>query len=106
MKIGGPEVIRALIVPNLKEYENLLREAIESMNDNKRKEGEMLIDALLEALLSLDDGEGASLVQTNGLANGHAAEMKAGLSEKVGSLLAEKLFESGRPRAVRAVMEC
>ena len=76
------------------------------MNDNKRKGGEMLIDALTEALLSLDDGERPDAMRINGFANGHAAEMNSGLSEKIGPLLAERLLESGRPRAVKAVMEC
>ena len=102
-KIGGPEVIRALVVPNLKEYESLLREATDSMDETKRKEGDMLIEALMETLLKL---EGESTGALNGFANGHAIEMKAGLSEKIGPLLAERVLESARPRALKAIMEC
>ena len=90
-------------MPNLKEYESLLREAMESMDEGKRKEGEMLIDALTGALLSL---EGESTGAVNGFANGHAAEMKAALSEKIGPLLAERMLEAGRPRALKAIIEC
>lgn len=90
-------------MPNLKDYESLLREAIDSMDDGKRKEGEMLIDALTEALLTLG-GESAGAV--NGFANGHATEMKARLSEKIGSLLAERVLDSGGPKVFKAIMDC
>jgi len=102
-KVGGTEVIRALVVPNLRDYESLLREAMDSMDDNKRKEGEILIDALTEALLTI---EGENVGAVNGFANGHAAEMKAQLSEKIGSLLAEKLLNSGGPKVLKAVLDC
>ena len=102
-KIGGPEVIRALVVPNLKEYEPLLREATDSMDEGKTKEGNMLIEVLIEALLSV---EGGSASTVNGFANGHATEMKAGLSEKIGPLLAERMLETGGQRALKAIMEC
>lgn len=91
------------MVPNLKDYESLLREAVDSMDENKRKEGDMLIDALLGALLTLEE-ENAGAV--NGFANGHAAEAKLRLNEKVGSLLAEKLLETGGPGVLKAIMEC
>lgn len=102
-KIGGPEVIRALVVPNLKDYESLLREVTDSMDDNKKKEGEMLIDALTEALLTIED---ESVGAVNGFMNGHAAEMKAGLSGKIGSLLAERVLASGGPKTLQAILEC
>lgn len=92
-----------MVVPNLKEYESLLREATESLDEGKRKEGEMLIEALTEALLSLETG---TVGVVNGFANGHATEMKAALSEKIGLLLAERVLESGRPQALKAIMEC
>ena len=95
--------MRALIVPNLKEYEELVRDAIDAMDEGKRNEGEMVIKVLLEALVSLEE---ESVGAVNGLANGHAAEMKKELSEKIGDLFAERVLELGKPRLVRAVMEC
>lgn len=101
--IGGAEVVRALIIPNLKEYEGLVREALEAMDDARRKEGEMVIEAIMEALLAL---EGETVGAVNGFANGHAAEMKQKLDEKIGSLFADRILETGKPRLLRAVMEC
>lgn len=101
--IGGPEVVRALVVPNLKDYEGLLREAIEGPDDGKRKEAGIVIDALLEALILL---EGESVGAVNGFANGHAVETKHSLSEKIGGLLAERVLDTGRPRLLKAIMDC
>ena len=96
-------MIRALVVPNLKDYDSLLRENMDSMDELKKKEGEMLVDALTEALLTLEGEIGGAV---NGYANGHAAEMKASLSEKIGPLLAERLLNSGGPKVLKAVLEC
>ena len=101
--IGGPEIVRALVVPNLKEYEELVKDAIDAMDEGKRNEGEMVISAILEALILLEE---ESVGAANGFANGHAAEKKRELSEKIGDLFAERVLELGKPRLVKAIMEC
>ena len=102
--IGGPELVRALIVPNLKEYEGVLLEAIEDTDgSSNQKGGEMVVEALLEALMSL---EADTLGAVNGMANGHAGEIKKEVSEKIGDLLSGRVMELGRPRLVKAVLEC
>lgn len=101
--IGGSEIVRALIVPNLKEYEELVKDAIDAMEESKRNEGEIVIRALLEALVSLEE---ESVGVVNGFANGHAAEMRKELGEKIGDLFAERVLELGKPRLVKAIMEC
>ena len=95
--------MRALIVPNLKEYEELVKDAIDAMDEGKRNEGEMVIRALLEALVSLEE---ESVGAVNGFSNGHAAEMRKELGNKIGDLFAEKVLELGKPRLVKAIMEC
>lgn len=95
--------MRALVVPNLKEYEELAKDAIDAMDDGKKSEGEMVISALLEALVSLEED---SVGAINGFANGHAAEMKEELGKKIGDLFAERVLELGKPRLVKAIMEC
>lgn len=97
--IGGPELVRALIVPNLKEYESLLTEAIE----DQQKGGEMVVEAILNALISLEADVVGSV---NGTASSNTAEMRKQISEKIGDLLAGRVMELGRPRLVKAVLEC
>ena len=101
--IGGPETVRALILPNLKAYEDHVRDAIDAMDEGKRNEGEMVIRILLEALVSLEED---SVGTVNGFANGHAAETKKDLGEKIGDLFADRVMELGKPRLVKAIMEC
>ena len=95
--------MRALIVPNLKEYEEVVKDAIDSMDEGKKNEGEMVINALLEALVLLEED---SVGAVNGFANGHDAETKEALGKKIGDLFAERVLELGKPRLVKAIMEC
>lgn len=95
--------MRTLIVPNLKEYEELVKDAIDAMDEGKRNEGEMVIQAILEALVSLEE---ESVATVNGFAIGHAADIRKELSDKIGDLFAERVLELGKPRLFEAIMEC
>ena len=101
--IGGPEVVRALILPNLKEYDAYIADAIdETDGTSNAKGGEMVIEALVDALISLEaDTVGA----VNGMANGHAEETRKEVADKIGDLLAGRVMELGRPKLVRAILE-
>lgn len=98
---GGPEVVRVLIVPNMKEYEVLITDAMEE-SDAKRKEAGMVIDALVRSLQSLEQD---SVGSSNGFANGNEDLMRTKLREKVGPLVAEKVWELGSPKIVKAILE-
>ena len=99
--IGGPELVRALIVPNLKEYDSVLGEALE----DQPKGGEMLVESLLDALITLEAD--AIVAMTNGTANEVSSEeTRRELSEKIGDLLASRVMDLGRPKLVKAIMEC
>lgn len=102
--IGGPELVRALIVPNLKEYDGFLSDLIEDAdNEANKKGGEMVVEALVEAVISLEaDTVGA----TNGMVNGHATEIRKQVAEKIGDMLAGRVMELGRPRLVKAILDC
>lgn len=101
--IGGPELVRALILPNLKEYEAYLTDAIdETEGSSNPKGGEMVIEALVEALMSLEDD---TVGAVNGMANGHAEEARKEVAEKIGDLLAARIMELGRPRLAKAILE-
>ena len=99
--IGGAEIIRASVVPNLKEYTSMLKDILD--DETRNVEGDMVVEALMEALLSL---AADTVGVVNGMANGHAAEMKQAVVEKIGSLMAEKVMETGNSRLVKAIVEC
>ncbi len=89
-------------MPNLREYGELLREALEGNDEGKRKDAEIVLGALLEAVKGL---EGDSLGLSNGFSTGDAEETRRKLNEKVGSLLAERFLELGRPKLLKAILE-
>ena len=99
--IGGADIIRASVVPNLKEYTGMMKDVLD--DETRTVEGDMVIEALMEALLSL----AADTVRVvNGMANGHAMEMKQAVVEKIGNLMAEKVMETGNFKLVKAIVEC
>ncbi|KAI4122717.1 MAG: hypothetical protein LQ347_006408 [Umbilicaria vellea] len=99
--IGGSEVVRALILPNLKDYEGVVREEVEGEGP-KKAEAEMVVAAVVKALESLEE-DGLRLT------NGHSAEagemMKAKLVGKVGEVFGSRVADLGRPGLVRAILE-
>ena len=101
--VGGTEVVRALVVPNLKEYETIIRDAYEGIEEGKRKEAEMLIKVLVETLISLEEESVGTL---HGFTNGHVTDLRTALEEKIGLLFAERIWELGRPKVIKAILEC
>jgi len=96
--------VRALIIPNLKEYDGFLADvSMDAENEANKKGSEMVIEALVEALMSL---EAESVGAMNGLANGHAVETRKQVAEKIGELLAGRVMELGKPKVVKALLEC
>ncbi|KAL8697263.1 MAG: hypothetical protein Q9201_007216 [Fulgogasparrea decipioides] len=100
--VGGNEVVRALILPNLKEYESLLRDPIEDESSPKHAEAEAVLTALVGALQTLEDDV---LGFTNGSANGEDDERMRRLEERVGPLIAGRILLMARPRLVQAIIE-
>ncbi len=99
--IGGPDVVRALILPNLKTYEAVVRDEIVA-DGPKRAEAEMVLGAILASLRTLED-ERAEMA--NGWMGAGGEEVRERLVEKVGELVGTKVFEMDRPQLARAVLE-
>ncbi|KAI4126112.1 MAG: hypothetical protein LQ338_003917 [Usnochroma carphineum] len=100
--IGGTEVVRALILPNVKEYESLLHEPLEDEGSPKQAEAEAVLTALVGALQTLEDD---TLGGVNGFANGDGEGQRQQLEEKVGPLVAGRVLAMGRPKFVKALLE-
>lgn len=93
-----------LIVPNLKDFETVIRDESIIEDETKTKEKEILLDALVDAVCPLEE-ETVGVFQ-NGLANGSGEELASKLREKVGDLVAGKILELGKPRLVKVILEC
>ncbi|KAL8787368.1 MAG: hypothetical protein Q9213_002251 [Squamulea squamosa] len=99
---GGIEAVRVLILPNVKEYETLIREPLEDEGSPKQAEAEAVLTALISALQTLEDD---TTGLRNGLQNGDLANQGRRLQDKVGPLVAGRVLQMGRPRFVKALIE-
>ncbi|KAH8702179.1 transcription initiation factor TFIID complex 60 kDa subunit [Talaromyces proteolyticus] len=98
--IGGPDVVRELIVPNLKEYEKLIREAI-AEESPRRPEAEKVLNLILAVLSTLQQDR-------KHLTNGDAAEvtdeLRDQLADKIGQLLASRIAEAGEVQLAHVIL--
>ncbi|PGH07358.1 transcription initiation factor TFIID subunit 6 [Blastomyces parvus] len=130
--IGGVDVVRELIVPNLKTYEVVLKDAIASTptttttttttagagagsgaDDGVRKlEAEKVIGVILAVLGTLADDEkqrGMAGMLTNGVSGkeeeeGKGEEVRGRLAEKVGEVIAGRILEGGQVGLANAIV--
>lgn len=105
---GGEAVVRVLILPNMKEFvEGILGDALLLEDSEVRKrEAELIVGALVKALIQLDEGGGSlSISQSmNGGSRGEE-EVKDRLSEKIGGVMAERVFALGKPGLAGTILE-
>lgn len=98
--IGGPEVVRVLVIPNLSEYSKLLSDGIE--DPARRPAAERVLNALVAILASLREGQPS-------LANGYPAmvtdELRTRLTDKVGDLIATRIAEANEVQLAHIVLE-
>jgi len=99
--LGGSEVVRVLILPNLKEYESVIKDEIADDGPHKA-EAERVLGAILKVLASMTEDQIP-------LMNGHSAEageeIKRKLVDMVGDLVASKIVESGQLQLAKAILE-
>ncbi|KAI4094527.1 MAG: hypothetical protein LQ339_007488 [Xanthoria mediterranea] len=100
--VGRTEAVRVLILPNVKDYETLLREPLEDEGSSRQAEAEAVLTALVSALQTLEDD---TFGLRNNVQNGETANLEQQLQEKLGTLLAHRVLEMKRPRFVKALLE-
>ncbi|KAI9822542.1 MAG: hypothetical protein M1827_000261 [Pycnora praestabilis] len=99
--IGGAEIVRVLILPNLKMYGSVIKNEI-TEDGPKKAEAEMVLNVILAALCLLEDGH---FSLTNGHAGDGGEEVLEKLVDKVGELVGSRIFDMGRPRLSHAILE-
>ncbi|EZF28712.1 hypothetical protein H109_03409 [Trichophyton interdigitale MR816] len=99
--IGGPNVIRELIIPNLPVYEVVLKDAV--TDEGLRKAEAEKVTGVIIAVLSTVQDE--SLAHTNGFSDAAAEALGKELAAKVGELIASRIIESGQLPLARAILE-
>lgn len=98
--VGGAEVVRVLIVPNLNDYSKLLSDGLD--DGARRPAAERVLNALIAVLVSLRDGQSS-------LTNGHSAlvtdEVRSKLTEKIGDLIASRIAEANEVQLAHLLLE-
>ncbi|KAL8838966.1 MAG: hypothetical protein Q9176_004772 [Flavoplaca citrina] len=100
--VGGVEAVRVLILPNVKDYETLLREPLEDEGSSRQAEAEAVLTALVSALQTLEEDVIGS---RNNIPDGETVNHDQQLQEKVGPLVAGRVLQMGRPKFVDALLE-
>ncbi|MCJ1447364.1 MAG: hypothetical protein MMC23_007875 [Stictis urceolatum] len=100
-EISGREGVRALILPNLKDYSVLVREGLDGGPPGD-KDAEMVLGAIMGALNALID---ATTVLVNGFKTADMEALKSNLEDKLGILVAERVARTGQLELAQAVLE-
>ena len=98
--VGGAEVIRVLVIPNLKDYSKLLGDGLD--DTARRPAAERVLSALLGVLASMRDAHPAL---TNGHSNTVSDEMRATLTEKIGGLLTSKIADANEVQLAHLILQ-
>jgi transcription initiation factor TFIID subunit 6 len=101
LAISGPDGMKILVLPNLRIYDDVLKEALG--DESKRAEAERVLAVILLSLDGLERSRGASATRVNGV--GNLEGLRERLVEKVGEVVAEKLIASGRSHVAQILLE-
>lgn len=101
---GGPEVVRIILLPNLKKFEtNMLIPLGQKTDDFSRTEFESLIAAILRAVQSLVEDGDATMVDG---ANGHSTESEAShIKSFLGDIIGDRILRLGNHELNRVILE-
>lgn len=95
--VGGGEVVRSLVIPNLNQYEDVLRGPLSGAEgDMKKAEAEKVVAAVMRVLETLV-GEDVPMM------NGHAEIDDDKINEKVGEVIGGRVAEDSR--LARAILD-
>jgi len=100
--VGGGEVIRNLVLLNLKEYEEVLRAPLSGEEgDLKKAEAEKVVSAIVRVLQTLVEDDVPMM-------NGHAAvsetAVRGELIEKIGGVVGSRVADGADHRLPRAIL--
>ncbi|KIV92732.1 hypothetical protein PV10_04003 [Exophiala mesophila] len=98
--VGGAEVVRQLVLPNLKAFDELLQEGVQE--GGKKEEVQKMLDAITNALGTLVDDD---LPMMNGHSEESAAEQRSKLIDKIGEVIGGHIADLGHSQLAKVVLE-
>ncbi|EXJ92110.1 transcription initiation factor TFIID subunit 6 [Capronia epimyces CBS 606.96] len=99
--IGGAEVVRQLIIPNLKAFGELLDDDLQD-SSVKKAEAEKVVSAILNALGTLVDDE---IPMMNGHSEESANELRTKLVDTIGPVIGSRIADASHTTLAKAILE-
>lgn len=100
--VGGPETVRAVILPNLKSYEGILIKAQNEGGHANTVGVGMVLGALIKAIRTLNEED--TMMLTNGTSSGED-QRKQDLVDYLGEMVGSRVAALRLPALERAVLE-
>lgn len=97
--VAGSDGVRLLILPNLKIYDSLLKEA--AGEESKKADVDMVVGIILKCIE--DVGQSSNPLMANGVTLNDA--LKDRLTDRVGEIIAERIVQTGRSDLAKVVLE-
>jgi len=94
--ITGAEGVRTLVLPNLRAYDEVLREGME--DEGKSVDAEAVVVAIVRGLEKLE-------ADWAGMTKAESGDEREKVVEKVGEIVGGRVVELGRPRMVAAILD-
>lgn len=98
-RILGPDGVRIGILPNLKLYDEVLKEAL--ADDARRGEAQHVLATILKCLDDMEQSRGA--MRANGVANIEGQRER--LADKIGETVTDHIIKSGRTAVAQVILE-
>lgn len=105
--VAGAEGVRVLVLPNLGVVDEVLKEALADDEAGRGCEVEAVVDVVMSALAMLEEedrGRGAGTADVM-VVDGRDESDRASVFERVGEVVGQRVWDSGRPGLVRVVLE-
>ena len=99
LSIAGPDGMKILVLPNLRIYDDVLKEALG--DESKKAEAERVLALILQSLGGLERPRNTPRV--NGVGNLEA--LRERLVDKVGEVVAERVIAGGRSQVAQLLLE-
>ncbi|KAH8890039.1 TAF6-like protein [Thozetella sp. PMI_491] len=96
---GGPEAVRVLVLPNLKDYDAAILQPLRNKGESSHLEFEALVSSILKGIVSIVGGS----VQANGV-NGVSSNEAAEVIEFLGPIVGERVVQLGNHSLNEAIL--
>ncbi|KAI1819654.1 DUF1546-domain-containing protein [Xylaria intraflava] len=98
---GGPEAIKILVLPNLKDFESAMLQPLQEKGEASQLDFEMVVGGIVKATQSLADES----MMMDGM-NGGIADREAGqVRDFIGDIVGDRVLQIGNHRIIHAVLD-